>query len=290
MFVAGTGCIDELPPGWKIADTRVLGVRVEVVGDPTIAAPAPGDLARVTVLLASPPAIEDEPLGWGFLLGPALLAGDGRPISFDVPVPGAEILGTRRSIPVAGIVCSNGTPALDPAMMLPTCGAGSTRSTTLTYTLALAKDGVPANRNPTLAADFAELDDVLWEPAADVLPATGCAALAGDAALPLVRVSAVAKLIRLFVADAERESFVRSDGTNGRETITLSQFTTGGELERQFSVWEGDAVALPDGTELEWTPTGIVTDASGALVRFWFVGRDGRGGLTETTRAVCVVP
>ena len=55
-------------------------------------------------------------------------------------------------------------------------------------------------------------------------------------------------------------------------------------------MWEGDAVALPDGAELEWTPSELSPGPEGALVRFWFVARDGRGGLAYTTRAVCVVP
>lgn len=289
-LVAGTGCMEQLAGGWNILDTRVIGIRVEVVGEPTIAAPSPGDVARVSVLLAEPPGTETEPIGWGFAVGPAFLGGAARPITFDVPLPDAAMLGTMRSIRMAGIVCSNGTPALDPATMLPTCSAGTTRSTTLTYTLALASDDAPANRNPVLAADFVTLDDMPWEPAADMLPTTGCASLAGGAALPLVNVSTTAKLLHLFVGDAERETYARSDGTSAREVITLSHFTSGGELPRQFSVWEGDAVALPDGAELKWTPTEIGPATDGTLVRFWFVARDGRGGLAYTTRAACVVP
>ena len=91
-------------------------------------------------------------------------------------------------------------------------------------------------------------------------------------------------------AEPHRFEFVRSDGTSGREVVTLSHFTSGGELERQFSAWEGDGVAWPEGAELEWTPTEIGPATDGTLVRFWFVARDGRGGLAYTTRAVCVVP
>lgn len=290
VFASTAGCIDDLPRGWKIADTRVLGVRIEVVGDPTIAAPAPGDTARISVILAEPPGSETEPVGWAFAAGPAVLSGDARPIVFDLPVPLAAVLGMTRSIPTVGIVCSNGTPAFDPETMRPVCDAGTTRSTTLTYTLALARDGMPANHNPEFAPDFAQLDGALWEPAADALPATGCASLAGTAALPRVPASNTAKVVRLFIGDDARESFVRADGTSGREILTLSHFTSGGELKRQFSVWEGDAVAIPEGAEVDWTPTGVASVADGTLVRFWFVARDGRGGLALTTRAVCVVP
>ena len=108
-------------------------------------------------------------------------------------------------------------------------------------------------------------------------------------ALVLQLVSTTAKMLRIFVADDARESFTRADGTSGREVITLSHFASGGELERQFSVWEGDAVALPEGSEIEWTPTAITPSADGTLVRFWFVARDGRGGLSFRTRAACVV-
>ncbi len=289
-LVAGTGCIDDLPPGWKIADARVLGVRVEVVGDESVAAPSPGDTARISVLFAEPPGTESEPIGWAFLAGPGLVEGDERPIALEVPIPDAATLGTTRSVTTAGIVCSNGTPVFGAGEMLPSCSAGATRSTTLTYTLSLARDGVPANRNPALGDELVQLDDVLWEAPSDPLPATGCAAMAGTGALPLAPVSTTAKMLRVFVADGERESFTRSDGTPGREVITLSHFTSGGELERQFSVWEGDAVALPEGSEIEWTPTAITPSADGTLVRFWFVARDGRGGLSFTTRAACVVP
>lgn len=289
-LVLGTGCMEHLAAGWKIADTRVIGVRVEVLGNPELAAPSPGDTAHLSVLLAEPPGAESDSIGWGVAVGPAFLGGAARPITFDIPLPDAMTLGPRRSITAVGIVCSNGTPLLDPTATLPSCGAGTTRSTSLTYTLALARDGEPVNRNPALAAGFATLDGAPWEPAVEGLPVTGCASLAGSAALPLVPVSTTARSIRLFIDDAQRETFARSDGTMAREVITLSQFTSGGELTRQFSVWEGVAVALPDGAELPWKPTQLTPSAGGTLVRFWFVARDGRGGLDHTTRAVCVVP
>ena len=290
LLVAVPACTEDMASGWKIADTRVLGVRAEVVGDPDTAAPSPGDTARLTVLLAEPPGSESEPIGWGLALGPALFGGAARPITLDLPLPDAATLGARRSLTTAGIVCTNGTPTLEPGAMQPTCGAGTTRSTTLLYTLSLARDGAPANRNPTLGAGFATLSDAPWEVAADGLPATGCASLAGGAALPLVHVQKTEKLLHLFIDDAQRETYARTDGTMAREIITLSQFTTGGTLARQFSVWEGDAVALPDGAVLKWAPTDLTPGADGALVRFWFVARDGRGGLAYTTRAACVVP
>lgn len=169
-LVAGTGCIDDLPPGWKIADARVLGVRVEVVGDESVAAPSPGDTARISVVFAEPPGTESEPIGWAFLAGLGLVEGDERPIALEVPIPDAATLGTTRSVTTAGIVCSNGTPVFGAGETLPSCSAGATRSTTLTYTLSLARDGVPANRNPTLGDELVQLDDALWEAPSDPLP------------------------------------------------------------------------------------------------------------------------
>jgi hypothetical protein len=286
-LVAGSGCIDDLPRGWKIADARVLGVRVEVVGAPNIAAPAPGDTARVSVVFAEPPSSEGTPIGWGVLVGTAFLGGDARPITFEVPIPDASTLGAARALTAVGLVCSEGEPTLVPGSMMPSCSAGTTRSTTLLYTLALARSDMPANQNPELGADFASLDGALWETPAETLPATACAASAGGGALPLVSVSTTAKLIRLVVADTQRESVLNTAGSRVSEAITLSHFTSDGELERQFSVFEG-VTALAQ--EIEWTPTGLTPSADGSLVRFWFVARDGRGGLAFTTRAVCVVP
>lgn len=276
----------DLDKGSSILDTRVIGVRVEVVGSEAVAAPSPGDVARLTVLLAEPPGDDQDPLGWGVVLGPIVREGTGRPIVLELPVPEAALLGGARSFPLVGQVCSNGTPVFAMGEAPPTCSAGATRATSFLATISLAREGTAPNRNPVLADDFAILAEERWEAPADSLPATGCASLAGRPSLPLVTASTTEQRLLLRVADTEREAFTRTDGSEAKETLTLSQFTSAGDLSRQFSVFEGERA--PD-AELEWTPD-LTPDPTGTLVRFWFVARDGRGGVTSTTRAVCVVP
>lgn len=286
LSLGASGCMGDLDKGSSILDTRVIGVRVEVVGNESIAAPSPGDVARLTVLLAEPPGADQDALGWGVALGPFVQQGTGRPIVLEVPVPDASLLGGARSVPLVGQVCSNGTPRFGMGETPPTCSEGSTRATTFLATVSLAREGAPPNRNPTFGDDFATLAEERWDAPADALPATGCAAMAGNPALPLVTVSKDPQRVVLRIADATREAFVRTDGRAAKEVLTLSQFTSGGDLARQFSVFEGD-VALD--AEVEWTPD-LTADPTGTLVRFWFVARDGRGGVGFTTRAVCVVP
>ena len=286
LALAASGCMDELDKGSSILDTRVVGVRVEVVGSESVAAPSPGDVARLTVLLAEPPGADQDALGWGVALGPFVQQGTGRPIVLEVPVPDAALLGGARSVPLVGQVCSNGTPRFGMGEDPPTCSEGSTRATTFLATVSLAREGVPPNRNPALGDDFATLAEERWDAPADALPATGCAAMAGNPSLPLVTVSKDPQRMLLRIADTTREEFVRTDGSDAKEVVTLSHFTSGGDLKRQFSVFEGDVA--PD-AEVEWTPD-LTADPTGTLVRFWFVARDGRGGVGFTTRAACVIP
>jgi hypothetical protein len=63
------GCDDPLKTVELVAEPRVLGARVEVEGEPTRAAPAPGESATVTFLLASPAVAQT--LGFALMACPA---------------------------------------------------------------------------------------------------------------------------------------------------------------------------------------------------------------------------
>jgi hypothetical protein len=54
------GCVEELPQAQDIEDTRVLGARVEVAGDPERAWPAPGETARISLLVVHPRLADDN--------------------------------------------------------------------------------------------------------------------------------------------------------------------------------------------------------------------------------------
>src|SRR5688572_1473182 len=93
--LANFGCDDPLKRVDLVADTRVLGARVEVQGAPERASPAPGEMATVRWLVADG---EPEPLlGWAFAIceagppGGSLPTCAGPPFataSANVPVPG----------------------------------------------------------------------------------------------------------------------------------------------------------------------------------------------------------
>src|SRR6185503_10491468 len=131
FFVAvallGTGCSDPLTRVDLIADTRVLGARVEVDGEPDRASPAPGETARVRWLVADP-----EPaalLGWAFAIcaaappGGSLPSCGGEPFATamaDVPVASEPAIDftvpidiESRALAVFGVVCPDSAPRFD---------------------------------------------------------------------------------------------------------------------------------------------------------------------------------
>src|SRR5690349_5215120 len=71
------GCDDPLKSVELIAEPRVLGGRVEVDGDPKRAAPAPGELATASFLLAAPEL--STSLGFAFAVCPSVARRSTRP-------------------------------------------------------------------------------------------------------------------------------------------------------------------------------------------------------------------
>jgi hypothetical protein len=295
VLAAAAGCDDTLPKGYTIEKTRTIGARVEVGGDPSVASPRAGETAHVTWLVVDP--AEPAALSWifaacapravrvglpecaGGLLAPS--AGTSRPPALDVTVPAAEVLGEATSLLVAGAICVDGTPSFDPVLV------------TLTVPITSATD-VP-NRQPTLQDDALRIGDTPWPAPADLdaLPLEGCAEGAADPAVPRIVVSDGTKELHVVLAEDDREAItvMRGDPPTPfatRETLQLSHFATGGELDRQFSVVEagdtGDALDV----EVDWDPP-AAEDVSprGTLVRFHFVLRDLRGGTSWVSRAVC---
>jgi len=80
LALAVSACDQGLPHAWSIERTRVLGAKVEVIGDEARAWPLPGETARVTWLVVDP--AEPAPLGWAFIVCVPSLAGcEGAPVS-----------------------------------------------------------------------------------------------------------------------------------------------------------------------------------------------------------------
>jgi len=310
---AAAGCDDTLPKSYLIEKTRVLGASVEVGGDPAVAEPRPGETAHVTWLVAEPG--DPAPLGWAFAacaprptregvpecaggaLTPAF--GSTRPPVLDVSVPAADALEGARSLLVLGAICANGTPTFDVASMSATCRATGVdpEQILVSLTIPIALDGETPNRTPTLDDDVIALGDTPWPAPADLaaLPLEGCAEGPADPAVPRVAASAGTQKVRVTLSADDREAITITRGdppvsTATLETLQLSHFATGGNLDRQFSVIEASDTSDPLEVEVDWDPP-AAADVSprGTLIRFHFVLRDLRGATTWTPRTLCAM-
>lgn len=294
LALFAVGCDDPLIEAQIISSTRVLGARVEVSGDAERAAPAPGDSASVSWLVAAP---EPKPLvGWTFLAclsqpvdsgaghcdAPAFAMATSATVSsdqpvFDFQVPGDVDRSQLSYLNILGTICPDALPTGDdPANA--TCDSGA-QATRVALALALA-DGTNANQNPEFAADAVHFDDATWPSAsADASPCD-------DANTPHVHAGSEHN-VALFGADDASEPVPKQiDSDPGRESLLFSHFSSTGELNRPFtSVTYG---ATPQ-TQLSWKAPGSAS-ASGDPSYFWFVLRDLRGGASFQTRQLCVVP
>ena len=77
--------------------------------------------------------------------------------------------------------------------------------------------------------------------------------------------------------------------TPTRESLQISQFTTAGKLNSQFSFVEATDDSQATTVDATWdAPEAADVPAAGSPVTFTFVVRDDRGGTDWTTRALCV--
>lgn len=277
------GCEDPLKTVELIEEPRLLGGRVEVQGEPGRAAPAPGESATVSLLVAAP---ELEP-ALGFALAACAsaprngaragcgsddfarisaenAAGAVPRLDFEVP---AELDASGRVL-VHGVVCPGGSPNADGA----SCDDGDERP--LELELELARPG-DVNHNPELSADAITLDDGDWPE----LPAVegDCAGLG----FPEVETGSKHGIV-VTLDESDRDPLPRASELDpARESLQLSHFVSGGDITRAFETiaWDSDELVR----RVEWT----APPATG-LVRFWFVLRDFRGGAALGERAVCV--
>ena len=278
------GCDEPLKPVELVAEPRVLGARVEVDGDAGRAAPAPGELATASFLLATPEVAPS--LGFAF----AVCAGaprrgtrpacaeppfddvfsengqsDAPSIAFEVP---AELDPSGRLV-VLGIICPDGTPSSDG-----TSCDGADPGTPVVLELELAHDD-DLNLNPELEPEGLTLDGDVWPE----LPA-----VEGDCAgLGFAEVAVSSKhSLGIALDDSDRDPLLHPSNLDPtRESLQLSHFATAGDLAHAFQSIAWDSEAL--GREVTWT-----APKEPGLVRFWLVVRDFRGGGAFTSRAVCV--
>jgi hypothetical protein len=278
------GCDDPLKSVELVSEPRVLGARVEVEGDPGRAAPAPGETATVSFLLAAPELA--TPLGYALIACAAEPRQGGRsgcagepfasarrdggettPASLEFTVP--DSLDPAGRVVVAGILCPEGAPSADAR----SCD-GPDPGTPVTLELDLARED-DVNQNPELEPESVLFDGEPWP---DVASEAGdCAGLG----YPEVAVGSEHDLA-VELSEADRDPLPRASQLDpARESLQLSRFATDGDLSRAF-----ESIAW-DSRELSRSVTWQAPRAPG-LVRFWLILRDFRGGGAFVERAVCV--
>jgi len=290
-----SACDDPLKPLELVEDLRVLGARAEVEGDPGRAAPSPGENTRVRWLVAAPETAPN--LGWAFGVCVAASRNTGTPecdgepfasatspeltaaepdVSFAVP-SGLDL--TRASsIAVLGSICEGALPVGEPAHSRCPSGAPGTR---VSFELGLRTEP-DVNLNPRFAEPGLFLDEQPW---------TGAPTFEEPCAggpHPSVRAGSGKLQLQIVTASDARDPLTpRNEIDPERESLLISHFSTGGELDRAFS--NLGASNRNESVAVGWAPPAETT-ADGVLVRFWFVLRDERGGADFAERAVCVVP
>jgi hypothetical protein len=285
---ATSACDDPLSQVEAIDKTRVVGAKIEVAGDPTRAAPLPGEDVVVRFLVLAP---DPEP-SFAYALTACAAADSasdlatcaGEPLATAAslsPVPQAPSIAfvapaeatAEQRLAVLGNICSSGVGL--PAEAASTCDDGSpVRATTLDFYM---DDGNHPNTNPALTSVSVDGTELAPETALT----TDCAEL------PQVPAGAVKHGLNVKVDDASRDPIVRETGADPtRESLLFSYFVSRGGVDHAFSGLEsGDG---SNSTGALWTAPASVSGPS--LARFVIVVRDGRGGSDFAERRICLVP
>lgn len=274
-ILAVAACDDFPPKGWFVDRTRILGARVEAAGDPDRASLAAGERGTIGWLVATTAGTPAPRLGWSFATCArpagnfaeprceegALSSGRGTAdapvvaMPFEVPPTNAD------ELLVIAAFCPDAPPELEPRAFDARCSNGV--MPLLASTLVALRT---PNKNPRIADDAVRVDGAVIPPAA---PGTPCASL--------TPVRGLEHTFFFRFEEAQREP---------DETLTVSQFVNGGDLDRQYSVLEKGAA--PSDADVRWNaPT---ASAAGVPVDVHFVLRDGRGGLAFARRTVCALP
>jgi hypothetical protein len=338
------GCADDLPKATDIVHMRVLGAKLQVVGDETRATPKPGEQVKVsfdTVFPTQKGSTKNSQLMMINCTAPTRFTG-GIPIcqefldaaqgadstdvqnalgmekgktkvscddlgGFPVELNGvglrcglgepAMTFNVRKDFSAPrmlflGVLCEKGTPVLDvndPALF--TCEHDSGETIRLNGLITIQHDKSEVNHNPSLA-DFTIVMDPYTKPwlVPENLPADNdCRGQEQpEQTVPLTLPYADPGTHKLLLS---YEAAAREKHDGEPETLELTIYTTGGEMERRFTLWAPDDPTHKGKLEadLDWDPPGVdELPSSGKLVRFFITVRDQRGGFDSSERAACV--
>jgi hypothetical protein len=310
-----TACAEPLDPASKLLTSRVLGLYFMPDEDPARANPRPGESGVLEVFVVDP--AEELPrsyllvaclpapvsFGPGFCAGPPFAVADvtaepGDPVTppaLPLTAPDEVTLGETSVILVLGAVCSGGpvNSALlgllsgsgSPPESIDVCEDPALDGTLVSFYLPIER-GDPPNLHPTI--DSILLDEAPFTatspPDASM---TGCE---GDPAYPAVRADGEERTITIRVPEGAREFYEAVDPETDepfvvREELQVGRFATEGKVRGTFGFIDEDRLE----NELRWEAP-ETAPPGGALVRFVFTLRDGRGGFASARRELCLVP
>lgn len=226
-------------------------------------------------------------------------------LRFEAPTQQALDEAQASSLLVQGIICSNGVPSEDAIArflsgesddLVPCEGPAMVEDVPVqgrfvTVSVPIERDPSDANLNPELLG--VTIDGLQWPPPYDEgvprgAPRTGCATelsgLSPEQRAAHPRAGDPPSNVNLFVTSESLQNYDDGDETVTEE-IQVSWLGDGGAFEASFSFITAPATSVLT----QWQPFASVPE-EGALVRFNFVIRDGRGGTDWLERGLCVLP
>ena len=312
------GCGDTLDPASLLNKTRPVGLLFSVEGDATSTRPAAGETLNITLLMAH--AAEELPVSYfaifcvpapstrgvpfcdfdedgdPILVGGIHAANDivGDPaFSLDIPSEAElDALGVGTSLLMLGAYCQGRIASITgianlfdaDADSVNPCSEPADDGAIISASVTLLRGDAQPNHNPGIAS--LTLGGAAWDSVPNGTDtATGCMGLG----LPQARQGDEPITIILRSTGTSRESYdalVDDVLTPVRESLQVTSLATAGEMQRTFSFIDEDH----DVVDVEWLAPTEGTPLDGTRVRFEFVMRDGRGGLTRERRQLCLLP
>jgi hypothetical protein len=312
LLLLAAACGDPFDPAWLVVDSRVLGARAEVEGDPARAWPRPGETVSVTWFVVD----EDSarPLAWAFawcpaaptafgepfcvagtspqLLPPQLAPGPGPPVA-RIDVPSEAALGGADQLLLVGLVCAAGRIEATPAHLESlegwedVCVGDGAKATPVLLPVPVQL-GDATNLRPEIAQ--VRLVGQPWAAPAEAVLEASTTTCPDDPAVPLVSRAAVELPVELEMTPGSREDYdlVTAAGEVVRltEALRVQHVVTSGTLPRLFTVLDEEGATT---AHFAWTPPEPGDPmAERSLVRLHFVVTDGRSGTAFTSRALCL--
>jgi len=292
LALGSNGCDDPLKSVSLLAETRVLGARVEVDADPTRSSARPGEHAALRFFVAAP---DGEPrFSYALSVCAVPLTNSGLPSCAGAPfasglraeagredarldfrVPEDLDLAVTPHAFATGLICANSGLDFD-GQGAPICTAGSGTEVAFEFELGSAEQ---SNRSPTFGAGAFSLDGEPWPHNEQ----GSC----DDGSLPSVTEKARSTLAVDLVGTDFEHLVPQTSLEPSRETLLLSPFASAGKLAHGFLSLSADSSR--EQRQVTWEAP-ETEDGRPRMIHFYFVVRDARGGEDFATRALCVVP